>query len=159
MQAVVDGLNFFDFFFFIVVDAQGEEMLKAFAVFFGSEFQRLQIQIGLLVVGNVAAMAFAEDFHVAVEVEDVVLQLEAHAHIDAEVVEMLDVGLIGISHGGTHLQGSGQQHGGLQSDHLQVLVDSHVAQGLKVEVHLLAFADFASYLTQLLRDFSPFLRL
>ena len=66
MQAVVDGLYLFDFFFLVVVDAQCEEMRKAFAVFFRSQFKGFQVELGLLVFSDVAAMAFAENFHVAI---------------------------------------------------------------------------------------------
>ena len=35
MQAVVNGLNFFDFFLLIVVHAEGEEVFESFAVLLG----------------------------------------------------------------------------------------------------------------------------
>ena len=52
----------------------------------------LQVEVGLFVVADVLSGLFAKGGSVAVGIEKVVLELEGEAEMDAELVEMVDVG-------------------------------------------------------------------
>ena len=96
--------------------------------------------VGLLVAEDVSADGLAEYFRVAINIQIVVLQLECQSHAFAEGIERIGIGLWGIGHDGTNLQGTCQQHTGLEAYHLNVFIFGHISAGLKVDVVLLTLA-------------------
>ena len=115
--------------------------------------------VGFLVGGDVAADGLAKHLLVAIDVEIVVLQLEGQSYLFAKAIEIVGVLLRGPCEDGTNLQRTSQQHAGLQTDHLDILVLGHVRALLKLHVQLLTVA----YLQRRLREevehgFQPFCR-
>ena len=104
--------------------------------------------VGLLVRRDVTANGFAEDLRVAIDVEQVVLQLEGQSHLFANTIQSVGILFGRIGQQGTRLQRTGQQYAGLQSDHLDILVLRHVVARLEGHVVLLALANLQGCLCE-----------
>ena len=86
----------------------------------------LQVEIGLLVVADVGACLFAKGGHIAVGVEEVVLQLERQTEMDAKLIDGLLVEGGGVGIEGSEFQSTRQKDGGLEANHVEILVGGDV---------------------------------
>jgi len=126
----------------------GEEGGEFVAEGLGRGLEGFEDKVGFFVVADVLPGLFAELGHVAIAVEEVVLQLEGKAEMDAELVEVVDVGFGGAGIEGADFEGAGKEDGGLEADHHHVVVDGDLGSVLEVHVVLLAFAHFDGCLVE-----------
>ena len=78
---------------------------------------------GLLVVHDVAANLLAEGCRVTPHIEHIVPELEGESHIHARLVQQIGLFVLGTGDEGTRFKGTTQQHGGLQPNHVDILLD------------------------------------
>ena len=86
MQLVIKRDHLVDFFLWIDSPLACEQGLQPLTIHRRSQLQGFQVHQGLLVLHDVATCHLAEDRHVAVAVQDVILQLKRHAQRDAEII-------------------------------------------------------------------------
>ena len=109
----------------------------------------------LLVVDDIAADGLAEDLLVTIGVEIVISHLECQAKPVTVVIQEIGVHFRGSAYQGTDLGRTGQEHGGLEADHLHVFLHGDLRELLEVHVHLLALADLRRGLGEEVQDLSP----
>ena len=109
-------------------------------------------QEGLLVVHDVAADFLAEGFGVAPHVEHVVAQLEGETHVDASLIEEVGLGVVAVGDEGSRLEGTAQQDRGLETNHVDILLDGDIVAVLVVHVPLLAFINLDGCLVEQVHD-------
>ena len=84
------------------------------------------------------------------------MQLEGKSHLFSEFVERIGICPGCIGQHGTNLQRTGQQYGGLEPDHLDILGLAHIGTGLEQDVVLLSFVYFKCRLGKGLHDRGQF---
>ena len=99
---------------------------------------------GLLVGSDVATNLLAEYLGIAIDIEEIILQLESQAYLLAKFIQVLGIFLRSISQNSTNLQGTSQEHAGLETNHLDILLFLHIVACLKLHVKLLSLAYFES---------------
>ena len=72
------------------------------------------------------------------------MKLERQTNLLAKAVETGGIGSAGIGEHGTDLQSASQQHAGLQTNHLYILVLAHIHAVLEIHVILLPLANLKS---------------
>lgn len=98
-------------------------------------------QVSLFAFEDVAADGLAQPF-VAVAVQQVVLQLECQSQFDGEAAQLAAVLFGSAAQQGADRGGPGQQHRGLQLDHVHVFHDRNLRLAFEIHVVLLSFAHF-----------------
>ena len=98
-------------------------------------------QEGLLVRHDIPADLFTEFLGIPEGIKVVILDLKGDAQFLAELIKMSAICLTRSTEHGTHLQTRGQQHRGLEADHVDIFVQTDGVIGLEIHVQLLAFAD------------------
>ena len=88
--------------------------------------QGVNQQEGLLVAEDVASDVLAKGARVAIHIQQIFLLLESQAYVNTERIQFFCVGSGCASQQCAHLQGTSQEHGGLQADHLHVLLFGHI---------------------------------
>ena len=74
--------------------------------------------------------------------------MERKSNLFAHLIEAVGIISRGTSQDGTNLHGAGQQHTGLQTYHLYILVLSHVVACLEVHVVLLSLTNLEGCLSK-----------
>ena len=132
-----DGLHLF-----ITVEVgSGDPMHELLALLVVGAVQGVDEHVGLLVRCDIATDGLTEDACVAIDVEEVILQLEGQSHLFAKLIEGIGVGGRRVGEDGTHLRGTGEQDAGLQANHLDVLIFADIGTMFEVHVVLLTFAN------------------
>ncbi len=119
----------------------GEECGEFVAEGLGCCLEGCEYKVCFFVVADVLSGLFAEGIGVAESVEEVVLELEGKAEVDAELVEVFDVG---VRSGGvecTDFECGGEEDSGFVANHQHIFIEGDVLTLLEVHVVLLAFAD------------------
>ena len=109
---------------------------------------RREQQVGLLVAAYVAADGLAEGLGIAVDVQQVVLDLEGQSQVDAMLVERLLLRVRRTGQVGTGPERIRQQHRGLQTYHLDILLELYILALLKIHIQLLSFAYLRGHLVE-----------
>ena len=104
--------------------------------------QGIDEHVGLLVRRDIAAYRLAEDGGVAIDIEQVVLQLESQSYLFAILIEMSCIFVAGTSQYSPHLHGTGQQDAGLQTYHFKIFSLCDIIAVLELHVILLSFSYF-----------------
>ena len=151
VEAVVYVKHFVDFGC-RVLRCCGEEFAKPLLLVAVALLEGGEQQEGFFVVFDVGACLFAEGGGVAIGVEKVVAQLEGEAGVDAEVIEFFSIALVGVGIERADFEGSGEEHGGLESDHLHIFIDGDVVAAFEVHIELLPLVDLQAGVAEGLQD-------
>ncbi len=115
------------------------------------QLERLDEHARLLVAKNVATDGFTKGLRVAIDIENVVLNLESKPKVNAKQVERLLLVLVRSCDVGSDLQRRGQENRRLEANHFHILVQRHRAM-LELHVVLLPLADFGRHAIEELQD-------
>lgn len=126
----------------------GEECGEFVAEGLGGRLEGCEYKVCFFIVADVLSGLFAEGVGVAESVEEVVLELEGKAEVDAELVEVFDVG---VRSGGVEcadFECGGEEDSGFVANHQHIFIEGDVLTLLEVHVVLLAFADLDGCLVE-----------
>ena len=126
----------------------GEECGEFVVEGLGCCLEGCEYKVCFFVVADVLSGLFAKGVGVAESVEEVVLELEGKAEVDAELVEVFDVGVRGGGVECTDFECSGEEDSGFVANHQHIFIEGDILALLEVHVVLLAFADLDGCLVE-----------
>lgn len=140
VEAIVDirdGLDFLSCGEFLVIE-QGEE-----DVAFGLRrtLESVDEEERLLATEDIATDFLAKHGGITVDIQIIILKLESQTNLFGKTIEHLSVGIGSIGDKGTHLGGTGEKNGGLETNHLNVFRLRDVGALLEIHVILLTLAN------------------
>ena len=99
---------------------------------------------GLLVGSDIATNLLTEHLGIAIDIEEIILQLESQTNLLTKLIQVLGIFLRSISQNSTNLQSTSQEYAGLETDHLDILLFFHIVACLKLHIILLSLSYFES---------------
>src|SRR5574344_1253942 len=118
-----------------ILPAESESVLLMWI----ADFEGFKKQVCFFVVFDVGANLFSKNGGIAIGIEEVVLQLESEADMNAEIVKMLYIGGVGIGIECSYFERPGKQYSGFEAYHFQIIGDFYRRLGFEIHIILLPF--------------------